>query len=187
MDAARLVLELADDRPPTLGSGRLICIDGPGGSGKTTLAAAIAELHRGACVVHMDDLYDGWSGLHDVGTQLNSILAPLTRDEAGSYRRYDWDARRYAETVEVSPGPLLVLEGVASAVRSHAHLATVTVWVSAPAELRLRRGLERDGPALRDQWHRWMRDEDLLFAREGVEERADVLVDGTGAGPPTLG
>ncbi len=135
----------------------------------------------------MDDVYDGWSGLHDVGDQLDSILTPLTRDEAGSFRRYDWDARRYAETVVVPPGPLLVLEGVGSAVRSHAHLATVTVWVSAPPELRLRRGLARDGEALRDEWHRWMREEDLLFAREGVEQRADVLVDGTGAEPPTLG
>lgn len=187
MDAARLVLDLADDRAPTLGSGRLICIDGPGGSGKTTLAAMIAELHHGACVVHMDDLYDGWSGLHDVGAQLASILAPLTRGEAGTYRRYDWDAQRYAETVSVPPGPLLVLEGVGSALRSHAHLATVTVWVSVPAELRLRRGLERDGLALRDQWHQWMREEDLIFAREAVEQRADVLVDGTGAEPPTLG
>lgn len=163
-----------------------MCIDGPGGSGKTTLAAAIASQRPGARVVHMDDLYEGWSGLHDVAGQLDSLLGPLARDEAGSYRRYDWHAGSWAETVRVPPCTLLVLEGVASAVRSHAHLATVTAWVSAPAPVRLRRGLERDGIALRSQWLSWMREEDLLFARERVEDRADVLVDGTGVEPPAL-
>ena len=186
MDAARFVLDLATSRPPTLGRGRLVCVDGPGGSGKTTLASAIASLRTGARVVHMDDLYDGWSGLHDVAGQLDSLLGPLARDSSGSYRRYDWHAGSWAETVAVPPCPLLVLEGVASAVRSHAHLSTVTVWVSAPAQVRLRRGLERDGVALRSRWQTWMHEEDRLFAREGIEERADVLVDGTGVEPPTL-
>jgi uridine kinase len=186
VDTAALVLDLADARPPMLGTGRLVCIDGPGGSGKSTLAAAIAARRPGTVVVHMDDLYDGWSGLLDVHGQLDDILLPLVRGEPGSYVRYDWDAGRFAERVNVSPTPLLVLEGVASGVRSHAHLASVTVWVTAPAQLRLRRGLERDGLALRDQWQEWMRDEKVLFAREGVAGRADVVVDGTGVTPPVL-
>ena len=33
-------------RPATLGAGRLLCVDGPAGSGKTTLAAAVAAPHR---------------------------------------------------------------------------------------------------------------------------------------------
>ena len=40
-DAARDVLALAASRPPSLGAGRLVCVDGPAGSGKTTLAAAL--------------------------------------------------------------------------------------------------------------------------------------------------
>lgn len=186
MDTAALILGLADARPPTLGAGRLVCVDGPGGSGKTTLAAALQQDRPGSTVVHMDDLYDGWSGLLDVRGPLDTLLLPLARGEAGHYRRYDWHERRYAETVVVAPGPLLVLEGVASGVRSHAGLATVTVWVSAPPELRLSRGLERDGAALREQWHEWMRNEDVLFARECVDERADVVVDGTGGRPARL-
>jgi uridine kinase len=186
VDVAALVLDLALSRPPTLGAGRLVCVDGPGGSGKTTLADALAALRPGTAVVHMDDLYDGWSGLLDVQEPLDTLLLPLARGEAGSYRRYDWSERRYAETVVVPPGPLLVLEGVASAVRSHAHLATVTVWVQAPDDVRLRRGLERDGLALREQWHEWMRHEEVLFAREGTALRADVLVDGSGDAPPTV-
>ena len=44
LDTARRVLDLALDRPPTLGHGRLVCVDGPAGSGKSTLAAALAHL-----------------------------------------------------------------------------------------------------------------------------------------------
>ncbi len=35
-------------RPPTLGVGRLVCVDGPAGSGKTTLAAALRRGFRDA-------------------------------------------------------------------------------------------------------------------------------------------
>jgi hypothetical protein len=35
----------------------IIAIDGPGGSGKTTLAAKVAELLDGATVIHGDDFY----------------------------------------------------------------------------------------------------------------------------------
>ena len=185
-DAAALLLELAESRPPTLGPGRLVCVDGPAGSGKTTLADAVAALRPGTRVVHMDDLYDGWNGLPHLTDQLAGLLRPLADGEPGCYRRYDWFAGCYAETVDVPPGDLLVLEGVGSGSRTHADLTTALAWVWAPEELRLRRGLERDGVALRDRWRQWMVDEDLHFSRDGVAGRADLHVDGTGLTPPRL-
>ena len=185
-DVAEVVLRLAEGRPPTLGAGRLVCLDGPGGSGKSSLAEALGRLAASSRIVHMDDLYDGWTGLSHVTDQLATLLLPLARGEHGSYRRYDWHARAFAETVTVEPTPLLVLEGVGSASSAYAHLATVVVWVDAPRDLRLRRGLERDGPELRDQWLRWMAEEDRLFAQERTAGRADVVVDGTGSTPPVV-
>jgi hypothetical protein len=61
----------------------------------------------------------------------------------------------------------------------------VLAWVEAPADLRLRRGLERDGAAMADHWRQWAVDEQALFRREATAERADLLVDGTGVAPPT--
>ncbi len=183
---AGLVLALALARPPTLAAGRLVCIDGPAGSGKTTLAAELAALAPQAQVVHMDDLYEGWTGLPHVADQLETILRPLAHGEPGSYRRFDWGADRFAETVTVDPGALLVIEGVGAGSRIGADLATVTVWVTAPAELRLHRGLERDGVEVRTQWETWMLAEAALFAREGTSARADIVVDGTGATPPRV-
>ena len=174
------VLELTLARPPTLGAGRLICVDGPAGSGKTTLAAAVSE-RTGAPVVHMDDLYPGWDGLPEVRGRLSALLRPLAEGRAGSYRRYDWLEGRFAETVTVAPSELLVLEGVGSGSRVVADLATVIVWIEAPYELRMRRGIERDGEAFEPHWLSWAEAERLHFAGEGTRERADLLVDGTGA------
>jgi hypothetical protein len=185
-DAAALLLEVARSRPPTLGSGRLVCIDGPAGSGKTTLAAAVAARAPGSTLVHLDDLYDGWDGLPGVGAQLDTLLLPLARGEAGRYRRYDWHAGRFAETVQVAPTALLVLEGVGAGSPAHAGLATVTAWVSAAQGLRRARGVARDGATLAAHWSAWAAAEADHFARSDVAARADLLVDGSGATPPRL-
>ena len=185
-DPAVLVLDLARSRPPTLGTGRLVCIDGPAGSGKTTLAAAVEALAPGSTLDHLDDLYDGWDGLPGVGAQLDTLLLPLARAETGCYRRYDWHAGRFGATVHVAPAPLLVLEGVGAGSGASAGLATVTAWVSAPERLRRARGVARDGATLAAHWSAWAAAEADHFARSDVAARADLVVDGSGAAPPRL-
>jgi uridine kinase len=181
---AAVVLGLARRRLPTLGRGRLVCIDGPAGSGKTTLADRILALAPEATVVHMDDLYEGWEGLPTVTAQLDRVLLPLAADRAGSYRRWDWHAGGWAEEVTVEPTGLLVLEGVGSGSEHAAAVTTVLVWVEAPHDLRMRRGLDRDGDAFSPYWEAWARDEAEHFAQHRTRERADVLIDGQGRWRP---
>jgi uridine kinase len=180
VSAPAIVLELLAERPATLGTGRLVCIDGPAGSGKTTLADAIADGFESVSrILHMDDMLPGWSGLPRVDEQLEGLLTPLGEGRVGSYRRYDWVAGEFAETVPVEPVPLLVLEGVGSGASRFAPLQTVLVWVEAPYDLRMHRGIERDGDAFEPHWEQWATDEQVVFARERTRERADVHVDGT--------
>lgn len=144
----------------------LICIDGPAGSGKTTLAASV-----GAPVVHMDDLYQGWSGLEAGIRQAQTMADARAAGTPAGYRRYDWLTGDWAEWVEVPTTGLLVLEGCgAGSVRADALL----VWIQAPREVRLERSLARDGEAMRDHLLRWQDDEAALFARDRTRDRAEI-------------
>ena len=173
------------DAPARCGTTRLVCIDGPAGSGKTTLAAALAAAvetrGRTVAVVHVDDLLEGWDGLDAVGRSAHQLLVePWAEGRAGGYRRYDWHLSAFAEHHEVPPADVAVLEGVGSGSPAYAGLVTVLVWVEAPEKVRLARGLERDGAELMPQWHRWLVAERRFHARERTRERADVVVDGSG-------
>jgi uridine kinase len=187
---ARGLVGSALRRPTTLGNGRLVCVDGPAGSGKTTLAAALERQFRDGLrgpgigagqveIVHMDDLFAGWTGL-DAGmeTLASSVVAPLRAGRPGRYRRYDWHRGAFAEERVVGPCEVLVVEGVGSGNAAYADAITCLVWVHTPPDVRLARGLERDGEAMRADWLRWHDLEQEMFTRHRTRERADVVVDG---------
>lgn len=170
---ARRVIALAQSREPTLGLGRLICVDGLAGSGKTTFAEDLGGLAR-APIVHLDDMYPGWHGLEAVGAEVEPMLRELAAGRTGRYRQWDWQHDRYGDEATVAPTPLLVLEGVGAGDRAWADLITILVWIDADRETRLRRGLDRDGPAEREHWLGWQADEQAMLARERTDVRADL-------------
>ena len=163
---------------------RLVVVDGPAGSGKTTLAAQLGEA-LSAQVVHMDDLYEGWTGMTaGVGRLVEQVLAPLSQGRAGRYQRYDWTLGDFAEWHDVPVAPFLVVEGCGAGARRIADLTTLLVWVEADDEVRLGRGLARDGEDAYDAWIDWMVTERAVYAAEGTAERADVVLDGFGEPAP---
>ena len=168
-----------------LGRTRLVCIDGPAGSGKTTLAARLATaLGPGATVVHMDDLYEGWTMTGAVDRLQAGVLEPLAEARPGAYRRYDWDAGRFSPDLVPVPVPdVLIVEGCGSSPRQFDPWVTLRIWVEAPRELRMTRGIERDGAALRNRWLEWQDLEAAVFAAEGTRAGADLRVDGAIACP----
>lgn len=184
-DVAELLVWLTSAKAPTLGRTRLLCVDGPAGSGKSTLGEALlgAATELGSAdLVHMDDLYEGWSGLGEELTERieRDLLRPLQDEQPGRYQRYDWHRGEFAEWHTVRPVDTLLLEGVGSGAASYDPLITTLVWMEAPRDLRIDRGIARDGEAVLPNWLAWMKDEEALFARERTRERADAIVDGTG-------
>lgn len=174
---AAQVVALTESRSPTLGAGRLICIDGLAGSGKSTLATRIGALRPDAVVLGTDDMLAGWRGLSGLGATLDELLQPLGRGEVGHWRRWDWGRSDWAEQRSVAPTDLLVLEGVGSASSPIRDLITATVWLEADRDVRLARGLTRDGESLRADWLTWLGDEEAHHARERTREGADLRVD----------
>jgi hypothetical protein len=165
---------------------RIVAVDGPSGSGKSTLAGLLApELGRRtpsgapAPIVAMDDLYPGWHGLGVAAPMLvDLVLRPLSRGLPSRYRRFEWPRGRYGAWVDVAPRPWVIVEGVASGSRACAPFLDAVVWVEADRQVRLSRGLARDGEVFAPHWHAWAVPEERVFAREGTRGRARFVVDG---------
>jgi AAA domain-containing protein len=171
-------------RPARLGPVRLVAIDGPAGAGKTTFAQRLAA-ELPAPVVHVDDLLQGWRGMPSMWPRLEEwVLGPLRSGRDAAYRIYDWHAERFRdEWVPVPVPEVLILEGVGSARAAAAADLTLAVFVTADRDLRLTRGIERDGEALRGEWLRWMAGEDAHFTADRTMARADLVVDGSQEAP----
>jgi len=163
------------------GPTRVITIDGPAGSGKTTLAASLAAALADCQIIHMDDLYDGWS--QDLGRELaerieTSILQPLRLGSQPRYRRYDWHAHAFAELVTVPRSKYLILDGVGSGNPLLRNSVALAIWIESDPQSLVDRVLGRDGEYLRDDMLRWQLHESKYFAAHEVKQAADLHLRG---------
>lgn len=155
--------ELIEAAEPRCGQVRVVAIDGGAAAGKSSLAIALAARLPGSAVLSTDALLDGWAGQFSFWSRLRQdVLEPLAAGRAGSYRRYDWHAMRFAETVPVPAPRVLLVEGV-SAITACAGRESVAVFLDVARDVRERRWIERDGP-LRAPWQDWLDNEDRYFS-----------------------
>jgi uridine kinase len=181
VDLAAAILAL----PPSCGPARLVAIDGPGGAGKTTFAARLAVSFDGAPVVqvvHTDD-FASWENQFGWAPRLRAqVIEPLKRGEPGRHQRYDWVERRLAEWHDVPVADVVIIEGVGAAQLAFADALAMAVWVETAPDVRLARGIARDGEQLRGFWEQWIVGERAHFATDQTRSRADLVV----AGDPTV-
>ena len=178
-DCVRRFADLVDGLRAKPGPVRLVGIDGCGGAGKSTFAARLSSSLDNAAVIHTDDFAS-----HDVPIDwwprmLQLVIEPLLRGEPASYRPYDWTTRRIADAdITVQPQVVVIIEGVGATRKAWRDKLALRIWVDCPRDMRLQRGIERDGEELRAFWLQWMRAEDDYLAAERPYEYADVIVDG---------
>ncbi len=180
---------------PSVGPVRLVCVDGPAGSGKTTLAGALAEAlrpHLGDVpVVHADDLYEGWALVADAPDRVAAfalfaerierwLLEPWSRGEPALHPVRDWYADAWGPSVAVPAAPVVVLEGVGTASRPLRARAVLSVWVDVDPVLAIERVVARDGEAMRGEIVSWQHDEARWHELDGTRAEADVRVRGEG-------
>ncbi|WP_328917175.1 MULTISPECIES: uridine kinase family protein [unclassified Streptomyces] len=162
--------------PPSCGPVRLLAVDGHAGSGKTTLAARIAEQLGGAPVIHLDDLATHEHPFDWTTRLADQVLGPLSEGRPADHEVYDWTARRFTTRREIPAAPVVLLEGVGSGRAALRPYLALLLWLEVDAETAHRRGLLRDGPELTRFWTGWNRAEDTHFAADPSRPFADLVV-----------
>jgi hypothetical protein len=161
---------------------RIVGVDGPSGSGKSTLARRLLARTPGARIVQIDDFvswpdFAGWWPRFEA-----QVLQPVIAGRDARYQVRDWvndecgTSRAGWKTLPWSP--VVVLEGVTCTRRAAAPHLAYSIWVDSPEQLRLDRGIARDGEDHGDLWLTWMREEREFFAADGTAQRADLRIDG---------
>ena len=161
---------------------RIIGVDGPQGSGKSTLAARISTL-IGAPLVQIDD-FVSWVDLVGWWPRFEAqVLSPLLSGSDARYQVRDWENDEFGTSLNggktVRWSPFVVLEGLTCTRAAIADRLAYRIWVEAPDDVRLRRGLERDGDTHRDLWLDSMATERQFFVDDATRTRADLRVDGS--------
>jgi len=144
---------------------RLIAIDGGGGAGKSTFATHLQKEIAGSFIVKIDDFYRppqlrvpvlsteiinpnmDWDRLRSL------VLEAVINNQDISYQLYDFEAGTLSgEVVHVPHDATIIVEGVWSMQEAFKDFYDYCIWLEAPTETRMERGVLRDGEAMRQVW-----------------------------------
>ena len=168
----------------------VLALDGRCGSGKTTLAAALAQRFPASITLHTDDFYlppaqrmDGWERIPCANMDLtrlrDEVLCPAKAGNPVPYRAYSCREGAYLPVQQLAAQPLVILEGSYSHHPLLAPHEAFRVFVTCSKAEQTRRLRAREGARYANFAARWIPLEEGYFAQYGIEERADFVVDTT--------
>jgi len=168
----------------------LVCLEGLGGAGKSTLADAIARERADVQLVHGDDFYgpeerdwrswgprEGYERYFDHARLEHEVLRPLSEGRPGRYQRYDWRLNALDGWVDVRPAGVVLVEGVYLLRPRLRRYWDLSVFVDAPRPLRQARMYAR-GENDEGWIARWAAAEDYYEQTVRPAEAADLVVSG---------
>jgi uridine kinase len=176
----------------------LVAIDGHSGSGKSHVAAAVAE-RLNAVVVPGDDFYAAYvtyaewdartpeqraADVFDWRRLRTEALEPLLAGRAASWHAFDFDAKRPDGTFPLAKAPvtrepagIVILDGAYSSRPELSDLVDLSVLVEVSPHERHRRLVERDGSAYTGGWQeRWNAAEEYYFTAVRPPASFDLVV-----------
>jgi para-aminobenzoate synthetase len=195
-DARRLLTDRA--RP------LLVAIDGASGSGKSVLAALVAE-RLGAALVPADDFFSAqltdadWDARTPAGRAADGLdwlrlraeaLEPLLAGRPARWHPFDFSAGArpdgtygFSTRAEVrEPKPVILVEGAYACRLELADLIDWSVLVDAPVGVRHRRLAQREDPRFLAAWHaRWDAAEQWYFSQVMPASAFDRVVTNLGS------
>jgi len=167
----------------------MITIDGPCASGKTTLAAGLAEILH-AAVVHTDDYVIPHAqktaerlavpgGNCDADRLVREVAAPWKRGEPVITRRYDCRRDLLLPEERLPDCRVLILEGSYCNLPAIREYADVRFFVNTSPETRMERLKKRESPqSLQMFYDRWIPLEDRYFEAYGLPDRDCIILTG---------
>jgi Uridine kinase len=159
----------------------MIAIDGPSGAGKSYFAKKLSSILVNSVIVEMD-YFISWNSLdHGVGRAINQLFEPLIKDRKARFQARDWVGDFLGNSLgdwkDVPQSDYYIFEGIGSGRIEYSKYLDIVIWVEAPEEVCIKRGLERDGDNLIEHWKRFKLLEKDFFARDESKFRADYMVD----------
>ena len=188
LEILRDILTAALDQHPT--KPLVLALDGRCGSGKTTLANALARQFPASVVLRTDDFYlpptqraHGWEQTPcanmDLARLRDEALRPAYAGQPVQYRAYSCREGAYQPAQELPTQPLVILEGSYSHHPLLTGYETLRVFVTCSKDEQVRRLQEREGERYANFAARWIPLEEGYFAKYQIAENADFVVDAT--------
>ena len=165
----------------------LVTIDGPCASGKTTLAARLAELLP-AAVVHTDDYVVPHAekteerlalpgGNCDAERLFREIVTPWKLHQPIRMRRYDCRADLLLPEEELPRSEILILEGCYCNMPAIRQEADVRIYLDVTPETQAERLQKRESPeSLKRFYDRWIPLEKAYFAAYGLPDAGCTVI-----------
>lgn len=176
------LVELIQSSSIKCGETKLICIDGPAGSGKTTLANSLSRYLDNCPIVHMDEIYEGWEVALSQKTANDLyqwIIEPLLDKQVIEFFKFDWALTKRNEKVVIETHPYLIIEGVGSSIKKVSEHACLKIWIEVEQNIGIQRVLNRDGQQIKAQMLTWQIQEMKYFNENKTKENSNIWIDGS--------